>query len=163
MIQPARTAEALKACGPAKVGEGRFAADVVIPEQSPFPSRGKLIAFNGVEHGRHVILGHVYGPDPIPTSYTFPMRIERDRDRFGTVLRAELPRVTSRVAFVTHISLTLRRSFRYRGRPHSYLSASCPAPKGFPGAVFPLARASLDFAGGPSVSQVLTRSCHTAG
>jgi hypothetical protein len=162
-IQPSTTLESLRACGPAKVGEGRFSADVVIPEQSPFPSEGKLIAFNGTEHGRPVILAHVYGPNPIPTSYTFPLRIRHDRGTFGTVLGASLPNVTSKVAFVTHISLDLRRRYHYRGRTHSYLSADCPAPAGFPGAVFPLARASLDFAGGPTLTQVLTRSCRVTG
>lgn len=162
-IQPSTTTEALQACGSAKVGEGRFGADVVIPAQSPFPSKGRLIAFNGVEHGRPVILAHVYGTDPIPTSYTFPLRIHRDRDTFGTVLRASLPKVTARIAFVTNISLTLRRQYRYRGRAHSYLSAGCPAPKGFPGAVFPFARARLDFNDGPTLTKVLTRSCQAAG
>ncbi len=162
-IQPSSTVDALRACGPAKVGEGHFGADVVIPEQSPFPSRGRLIAFNGTENGRPVILAHVYGTDPIPTSYTFPLRIEHDRDTFGTVLRANLPEVTAEIAFVTQISLTLRREFRHQGRTRSYLSASCPAPKGFPGAVFPFARARLDFTGGPTLTKVLTRSCKAAG
>ena len=162
-IQPSSTVDALEACGAAKVGEGRFGADVVIPEQSPFPSRGRLIAFNGTENGRPVILAHVYGTEPIPTSYTFPLRIERDRDTFGTVLRAELPEVTARIAYVTQISLTLKRQFRYRGQTRSYLNASCPAPKGFPGAVFPLARARLDFTGGPTMTETLTRSCQAAG
>ena len=158
-VQPSTTAEALRACGRAKVGEGRFSADVVIPEQSPFPSRGKLIAFNGTEGGRPVILAHIYGTDPIPTSYTFPLRIRHDRGTFGTLLSGSLLNATARVAFVTHISLTLRRHYRYRGRVHSYLSAACPAAPGFPGAIFPLARASLHFAGGPTLSKVLTRTC----
>ncbi len=162
-IQPSSTADALRACGSAKVGEGRFGADVVIPSQSPFPSRGRLIAFNGTERGRPVILAHVFGTEPIPTSYTFPLRIEDDRDSFGTVLSAELPEVTARIAYVTQISLTLKRQFRYRGQTRSYLNASCPAPKGFPGAVFPLARARLDFTDGPTLTETLTRNCHVAG
>jgi hypothetical protein len=162
-IQPSTTAEAARACGRAKVGEGRFAADVVIPGQSPFPSRGKVVAFNGIDRGRRVILAHVYGSSPIPTSYTLPLRIGSGRGTFGTVLRADLPRVTSKVAFVTYIALTLRRRYRYRGAVHSYLSASCPAPQGFPGTVFPLARPSFSFAGGPTLTSVLTRSCRAAG
>ena len=71
-IQPASTVEALRACRGSRVGEGSFSADVAIPTQSPFPSRGKVIAFNGREHGRPVILAHVYGIKPIPTSFTLP-------------------------------------------------------------------------------------------
>jgi hypothetical protein len=162
-IQPSTTANALRACGPAKVGEGSFSADVVIPEQSPFPSRGRVVAFNGVEKGRPVIFAHVYGTDPVPTSYTLPLRVTRAKGTFATVLAASLPRVTSDVAFVTGISLTLERRFRYRGRRRSYLSAGCPAPKGFPGAVFPLARAGFAFAGGRTLSSVLIRSCDAVG
>lgn len=162
-IQPSSTAEALRACGGARVGSGRFAADVLIPDQSPFPSEGTLVAFNGTLGGRPVILAHVFGTEPVPTSYTFPLRIERDRDTFGTVLRTTLPEVTAGIAYVTHISLTLRRQYRYRGRARSYLSAGCPAPRGFPGAIFPLARASLDFNGGPTLTKVLTRTCQAAG
>jgi hypothetical protein len=161
-IQPATTANALAACGDAKVGEGDFSANVVIPEQSPFPSDGKLIAFNGEQGGRRVIFAHVYGTEPIPTSFTLPLRISRAKGRFGTVLSAKLPQVTSSVAFVTGISLRLHRTFYYRGERHSYLAAGCPAPQGFPGAVYPLARATFSFAGAVALSTTATRDCRVA-
>jgi hypothetical protein len=158
-IQPATTANAMAACGPARVGEGSFAANVVIPEQSPFPSKGHMVAFNGVQGGKPVIFAHVYGTEPIPTSFTLPLRISRAKGRFGTVLSASLPNVTSDVAFVTGISLTLGRSFSYRGERHSYLSAGCPAPKGFPGALYPLAHTSFSFADGRVLGAKLVRNC----
>jgi hypothetical protein len=162
-IQPSTTQNALRACGPAKVGEGDFSANVVIPEQSPFPSDGKVVAFNGVQGGRPVIFAHVYGTEPIPTSFTLPLRVSHARGTFGTVLTASLPQVTSSAAFVTGISLTLRRSFRYRGAAHSYLSAGCPAPDGFPGALYQLARATFSFAEGQSLGSTVTRSCRAVG
>jgi hypothetical protein len=130
-------------CGPAKVGEGAFSADAAIPESSPFPSQGRLVAFNGIEHGRPVILAHVYGTDPVPTSYTLTLRITGAKGTFGTVPTASLPQVTTDTAFVTGITLKLDRRFRYRGERRGYLSAGCPAPKGFPGAVFPLGAREL--------------------
>jgi len=39
------------------------------------------------------------------------------------------------------------------------LTAGCPALKGFPGAVFPLARTSFGFAGGKTLTATLTRGC----
>ena len=63
-----------------------------------------------------------------------------------------------RRGYVTGISLTSAAASRYRGKRHSYLSAGCPAPQGFPGAVFPFARASFGFAGGKPLT-TLTRSC----
>lgn len=158
-IQPSSTRDALRSCGDALVGRGSFSANVVLPEQSPFPSRGRVLAFNGKVNGRPVLLAHVYGTDPIPTSYTLPFAIKRSNGTFGTALVSYLPQATADWGFVTGISMTLHRRFSFRGRTHSYISAGCPAPAGFPGAVFPLARASFDFAGGRTLSATLTRSC----
>jgi hypothetical protein len=162
-LQPSTTASAQVACGAAKVGEGTFSASVAIPEQSPFPSNGKLVAYNGVEGGKPVIFAHVYGTEPIPTSYTLPLRMSRGRGSYGTVLRASLPQVTSSVAFVTGISLRLHRIFRYRGERRSYLSAACAAPAGLTVVPFPLARASFGFSGGLTLSSTLARSCRAKG
>jgi hypothetical protein len=59
--------------------------------------------------------------------------------------------------------MTLGRVYRSHGHLHSYLSAGCPAPKGFTEASFPLTRASFDFAGGLSLKTTLNRSCEVAG
>jgi hypothetical protein len=162
-IQPSTTAKAMAACGGAKVGEGKFLANVIIPQQSPFPSRGEVTVFNGREAGRPVMFAHVYGADPVPTSYTLPLRIEKTKGTFGTVLSADLPEVTSDVAFVTGIELRLERVFRHRGKRRGYVSAGCPAPRGFPSAIFPLARASFGFAGGLKLGATLVRSCRAKG
>lgn len=158
-IQPSTTVAAMSACGSAKVGEGSFTASVVIPEQSPFPSQGKIVAFNGREKGRPVILAHVYGTEPVPLSYTLILRIAQGRGTWGTVLSARLPEVTSDVAYVTGISLTLDRRFRVAGRTRGYVSAGCPAPQGFSGAVFPLARVAFEFQGAGAIGSTLTRAC----
>jgi hypothetical protein len=162
-IQPATTAAAMAACGAAKVGEGSFAAKVVVPEQTPFPSQGRIVAFNGRVGGRPAVLAHVYGTAPVPLSYTIVLRLRPSHGTFGTVLEADLPAVTSDVAYVTGISLSLDRRFRYRGALHGYLSAGCPAPPGFPGATFPLARASFAFAGGETLAKTLSRNCRARG
>jgi len=158
-IQPASTETALRACGPAKVGAGTFSAAVAIPEQAPFPSRGAVTAFNGRENGRPVILLHIFGAEPVPTSLTVPLRFGSARGHFGAVLRGALPSVDSNIGFVTGISLRLDGG--RRGRP--YLAASCPAPDGFPGAVFPLMRAAFGFAGGKTLQSTLIRTCRASG
>jgi hypothetical protein len=158
-IEPATTRGALEACRGALIGEGRFEAKVHLGRQSPFPQAGKLYAFNARLHGRPAILAHVYGTKPVPTSYTLPFEVGRAKGTFGIVLRASLPQVTGDSGFITGLSLRLGRSFSFRGHRHSYLSAGCPAPKGFPGALFAFARAKLSFAGGKSVASTLTRSC----
>lgn len=160
-IQPASTEYARRVCGAAQVGEGSFSAAVAIPEQAPYPSRGTVTAFNGREGGRPVILLHIYGTKPLPTSFTLALRVGRAHGQFGTLLQGQLPSVDAHVGFVTGISLRLDRSAGSSARP--YLSAGCPAPKGFSLAPFPLARASFAFAGGPTLSSTLVRTCRARG
>jgi len=149
-ISPSTTQEALAACRPALIGEGHFSANVRIAEQSPFPSEGKILAFNGKLNGKPAIFAHIYGTDPVPTSYVLPFLIVKGEGAYGTVLEASLPNVTGEWGYVTGVSLDLQPRF---------ISASCPAPAGFPGAVFPLMRTSFGFNGGLKLTSVLNRSC----
>lgn len=160
-IQPATTEKALEACRGSLVGEGHFSAEVALSKQASFPSEGKLYAFNGTYKGRPAILAHVYGTQPVPTSFTLPFTISRAKGTFATTLTATFPATDDN--FVTGIDLTLARSFTYKGKRRSYAAAGCPAPKGFPGATFPFARASYAFAGGKELSSTLTRSCKARG
>lgn len=162
-IDPSTSAEALRACGSSLVGGGLFTANVKIPEQSPFPSRGKVLAFNGRLRGKPVVFAHIYGTEPVPTSYVLPFVIKSTKGTFGTALEASLPRVTGEWGFVTGISIKLDRKFTYRGKRHSFLTAGCPAPKGFNAIPFPLMRASFGFEGGFSIDTTITRTCKTAG
>jgi len=158
-IQPSTTEDALDACRDSLVGEGTFSARVLLAGQAPFPSQGKVHAFNSRLNGRPAILAHVYGTNPAPASYTLPFVIEEQKKgAFGSVLTASLPDVTSNSGYITGLEMTLGRNFSYRGKRRSYLSAGCPAPKGFPGAVFAFARASFGF-GSRIVNSTLSRSC----
>ena len=156
-IQPSTTQKALQACPGSQVGEGTFSATVALTRRVAFPASGKLVAFNGTYKGKPAILAHVYGTDPLPTSFTLPFVIGATHGTFGTTLTANLPAAEGN--FVTGIELTLHRTFTYRGKAHSYARAGCPAANGFPGAVFPFARATYAFAGGGRLTSTLTRSC----
>lgn len=162
-IRPSTTREALAACGSALVGEGSFTADVKIPEQSPFPSNGKVLAFNGRFHGRRAILAHIYGTSPFPTSYVLPFEISQASGTYATVLEANFPQVTGEWGYVTGIAMNLHRRFAYRGRTRGYLKAGCPAPKGFTLAAFPLVRTSFEFDSGLTISTTLNRTCRVKG
>jgi DNA-binding beta-propeller fold protein YncE len=162
-IQPSTTAGALAACRASLVGEGHFSANVKLPQQSPFPSAGKVLAFNGRFHGKPAILAHIYGTQPIPTSIVLPFLIGSSHGTYGTTLSASLPQATGSWGYVTGLRISLRRRFNYRGRSRSYLSAGCPAPAGFPGAAFPLARTRFAFAGHLNLVSVLNRSCRAKG
>lgn len=160
-IQPATNAKALEACRGALVGNGHFSATVALDRQAAFPSEGKLLAFNGTYRGKPAILAHVYGDDPVPTSFTVPFAIGRTAGTFGTTLTASFPAAEG--SSVTAIELTLHRTFTYRGKERSYASAGCPAPKGTSVAPFPFAKASYTFTGGKRLSSTLSRSCRARG
>ncbi|HEX7244554.1 MAG TPA: hypothetical protein VF245_03205 [Solirubrobacterales bacterium] len=154
---------ALHACRAALVGEGSYVAGTAFPEQASFPSRGRIVAFNSVSEGHPAILAHVYGATPVPTTRIFFFRIRHRQGTFGTILTASLPPSINRYGYLKQISLNLFRVFHYGGRAHSYLSAACAAPAGFPGAVFPFARAAMAFEDGRKLASTLTRSCQVAG
>jgi hypothetical protein len=160
-IQPATSAKALAACRGSLVGEGRLSAQVALAKQGVYPSAGKMLAFNGTYKGRPAILAQVYGEVPVPTSVTLPFVISEAKGTFATTLTATLPAADNN--FVTGIDLRLQRSYTYKGERRSYASAGCPAPKGFPGATFPFAKASYAFVGGKKLSSTLTRSCKARG
>jgi hypothetical protein len=157
-IQPSTTQNALKACGPSLVGTGTFAAKVLLPQQASFPAGGSLYAFNGVYEGRPAILAHVYGEEPVPTSFTLPFVLSERRGELGTVLTASLAGTTGKAGYITGLSLDLAPP----ARAEDYLTAACPAPKGIGGATFTFARATFDF-GSSKVVSALTRNCKVRG
>jgi hypothetical protein len=161
-IQPSTTENALEACGDSLVGRGTFSANVALSRQAPFPSAGPLYAFNGVVNGRPAILAHVYGERPVPTSFTLVFELRKAKGTFGTLMRASLPNLTGNSGYITGLSLDLGKTVRSGAKTKSYLSASCPAPKGFSGASFPFAKVSLDF-GKEKVEETLARNCKVRG
>jgi hypothetical protein len=163
LIQPSTTREALRLCRRSLIGRGSFTADVELPEQSPFPRRGDVVAFNGRVGGRQAILAHIYGTKPLPASYVLPFLRSSRRGTFRSVFTASLPQVTGDWGFVTGLSLELGRPFEVDGHSRSYLSAGCPAPSGFDGAAFPLVRTTFAFEGNLELSDTLVGNCRVRG
>ncbi len=159
-IEPATSQQALEACRPALVGEGRYLGALALPEQDRFPLQGRVLAFNAVIDGQRAILAHVYGGDPVPNSRIIVFHIHQAHvGAFGTTLSAALPARLNRSGYLKKISLELRRTFVYRGQKHSYLSAACSAPAGFTSATFPFSKVSMTFADGRKLSSTLIRTC----
>ncbi|HXS48173.1 MAG TPA: hypothetical protein VN756_12025 [Solirubrobacterales bacterium] len=151
---------ALARCRPALVGHGDFGANVEFPNRSPFPVRGRMLAFNGRAHGRPAILLHIHGSNPVEVTVVLAFTIRHPQQgKFGTVLSAKIPRLASDVGYVTDVSLVFNREYRYRGKRYSFLSARCAAPTGFPGAIFSFTRGTFNFADGKQIVTTLTRDC----
>jgi hypothetical protein len=159
-IQPASSQRALSACRSALVGEGSFEAEITLAGQQAYPTGGKLLLFNGKSQGKNVLFGQIYSSHPFATSFVIVFAIQKIQSgTYGTELRARLPEAMASWGNLTAIEMKLKRTYTYKGERHSYLSAACPAPKGFGQAAFPLAQASFGFAGGQVLSSVLNRSC----
>jgi hypothetical protein len=154
-INPSTTQQALSICRSSLIGEGSFSANVVLPEQSPFPSAGKLLAFNGTIGRKPAIFAHVYGTQPLSTSYVFAFKVRKAKGTFGTILEASFPKATGDWGYITGISLNLKRS--------KFMKAGCPAPKGLNKVPFPFAKTSFDFAGGLKLQSTLNRTCEAKG
>jgi hypothetical protein len=162
-VQPASTERALSQCGDALVGSGRFWATIVVPDQRPYPTRGRLLIFNGRVAGKPVLFAHIYTQNPFATSFVITFAIKRiHKGPYGTELSASLPAALGTWGFVDRIKLTLRRKYDYRGRQLSYFNAGCPAPKGTSSASFPLALASFSFAEEKQLTLDVQKSCRVA-
>jgi len=158
-IDSATPSEALARCGRALVGSGGIVARTSFEDQRPYLLRGSLLFFNAVVGGRPAILGHLYQSFPAPITRIIVFSIRRTGGAFGTTIAGTLPQSVNRNGYLRSIFLQLQRRYTYKGKRRAYLSARCAAPAGFPGAVFPFARASMSFDDGRTLSSVLVRSC----
>jgi hypothetical protein len=159
-IQPASTARALAGCRSALVGSGRFQALIALAGQESYVTKGRMLVFNAKKGGQPVLFGQIYSARPFTNSFVIAFRLRGiAKGRFGTELSATLPASLRAWGSLTEIQMRLKRSFDYKGRRRSFLSAACPAPKGFPGAAFPLARTTFSFEAGLTLTSTLNRSC----
>jgi hypothetical protein len=130
---------------------------VQLPNQEPFTVRVRLLAFNARIGKRRAVFLHAYTGKP-PFSVVLPVFVRHRSGRFGTALVAELPAL-GEWARVARFEMTLSRRYAYRGRPRSYLSASCPIPPRFTAGFFSFARVAYKLTDGRQVSTVIARSC----
>jgi hypothetical protein len=159
-LQQTSTEAALKLCRPALVGHGGFSANVDFPGAPQIPAHGKVLAFNSTYHGHPRMLLHLYGSSPVRATFVLPFRIEhRSKGEFGAVFSTRIPNIASDLGYVTDLDLTLGRKYTYAGKRRSFLSASCAAPAGFPGAIFQLAKATFRFDDGRHLATGITRDC----
>jgi hypothetical protein len=154
------TVGALRACQKSLVGTGHFEAHVDLPEQAPLPARGRALLFKSSFHGRPALVAHVYGEEPLPVTQILPLRVSHSRrPNFDVTLSARLPVVGEDWGYVTGFDFQLQRSYRYRGRLRSVVSASCPAPPGFTKIPFNLAQGTFFLGDGSTRHRALGATC----
>lgn len=155
-LRNSKSAEALAACRSALIGHGNLDAEVLLPHQEPFEIHARLLAFNGRVDGRPAVLLHADAANP-PTVAVVPFVVRRGSGH-GTILVADLPSALGPWPHFAHFEITLSRRFRYRGRPRSYLSASCPTPLNLTAGIFSF-RSTYTLAGGREVAISIPRTC----
>jgi hypothetical protein len=152
-----------KVCGPSLVGHGNVTSRVSLPGQGAFASNGKLLAFNGKVGGKPAVLAQVASGAPLPLTYVIQFVIKKSKGQFGNSLVATLPPIASSYGYISAFDLSLKRTYTFKGKKRSFVSANCPAPKGFTVASFPFARSSFGFADGRILESTLERSCKVKG
>ena len=162
-LESVTAASAAKSCAGALIGHGNVTSRVSLPGQGAFASNGELSAYNGVVKGRPAVLAQVESGAPLPLTYVIVFEVKKAKGTFGTELVGTLPPIASEYGYISAFDLSLGRTYTYKGEKLSYASASCPAPKGFPGASFPFARASYEFAGGETLTSTIVRECKVRG
>lgn len=122
------TAKAKQACPDAIVGTGSGQVEVAFPEQTPFTAKGPIILFNGGVHGGStLLLIHTYVAVPAPTAVITTVKISPiHRGHYGLHTVALIPKIAGGYGSVTSFHITIGRKFDYKGKPQSYLTATCP-------------------------------------
>jgi hypothetical protein len=152
---------AARDCADAVIGSGTMTQRVRIPGTAELPASYSLLAFNGTFRGRKAILARLTprSPDPSGEVVAFEVRAN-PRTGTTTLVSASPGFLSSGDRYLS--ALTLELGSRYRaddGERRSYLSATCPAPRGFDAANFAFAGASYTLEDGSEVTSKLVRQC----
>jgi hypothetical protein len=113
-LQATDTAAALKACGPALIGEGTTTAQVAFAEQKPISVPSKLLLFNGGEKGGKITwYVHAYFSNPISGAIVTTVTITKHpHGPFGTLAVAKIPQITGGSGSIVSFNLNIKKSVK---------------------------------------------------
>ena len=156
-LQSTLTAQAKQSCGDALVGQGKVSAEIAFPEQAPFNASGPLLIFNGAPKGnKQVLIFHVYAHVPAPTTFVTTALISKQGGKYGTRALVSIPTIVSGQGSLTSFKATIKKTFTYKGRKESVLTATCPT-----GTLY--AHGTFEFADGTKASGDVVRPCTPKG
>ncbi len=158
-LRNATRRQALARCGAALVGRGEIATEVPLNPADPVRTRARLLAFNGLAHGRPAVWVHAYAAYP-PVAFVLPFYLQRLHDGpYGVLMRSPVRRALGRWPRLRSFRITLGRRYRAAGEERSYLSARCPLPPRFSILSVPIARATFYFSPRPALNISILRAC----
>lgn len=159
-IKTASSQKAVELCAPALIGAGHFWAHIVLPDQTPYPTQGRLLIFNGREGKTPLLLAHIFTSSPFPSSFVIAFSIRHvGKGPYGTELAATFPQALGEWGYVDRIKLNLKRKYRYKGRELSYFNAGCAAPNGTDRTVYPLALSTFYFGALKPLAVQVVKTC----
>lgn len=162
-LQSLTTEQALSRCRSALIGHGSFGASFDFGTGNLIGAHGPVLVFNSRREGRPSLLLHFYTGSPVEASLVLPLRLAGEsKGEFGIVLRTRVPKLAGNGA-ITRLKIQLGRTYEYRGKRRSYISASCGAPEGFPGVSFSFLRGTFTFVDQKPYATTLTRDCRVRG
>ena len=150
-LQSTLTATAKSVCGDALIGQGNATAEIAFPEQAPFSAGGPILIFNGSQGNKQMLIFHVYAKVPAPTTFVFTAQIGKGKGPYGTSAKVQVPSITSGQGSVTSFKVKIKKTFTYKGKKQSVLTATCKS-----GTL--KARGEFNF-GGKELEGKVTRPC----
>jgi len=152
------TATAKKACPKAIIGSGKTTVEVALPEQKPILVNSALTVFNGGQSGGTTTFYiHAFFSAPVSGAIVTTVKIKKIHNgRYGLKSIATIPKIANGSGSVKSFELKIGRTFTYKGKKESVLSARCSDGK-------LQARATSAFADGTRASAVIVRPCTSKG
>lgn len=128
-LQNTSTEVAEKACGKAKIGSGE--ATTLLPLGTLYTEPTKVTAFNGVpQGGKPVVLLHAYGTSPVQTTLVITGTVSNlNKEGYGPRLDVTIPPLAGGVGVITDFQVKINKTWTYKGKKMSFVSAKCPASK----------------------------------
>jgi hypothetical protein len=153
LLQSTSTEAALEACKKAKIGSGTGTADLVVGSKI-FPVTTTITAFNGVPAGgKPVVLLHTYSQSPVQTTLVLVGVVSSlNKEGYGAHLDVTVPLIAGGAGAITGFHVKIFKTFSYKGKKRSYVSASCPTKTW-------KARGQFIFKDGESLTPKLTGKC----
>jgi hypothetical protein len=152
-IQNTSTEEAEQACKKAKIGSG--IAHALLPVgKKVFTVEQTITAFNGKpQGGRPVVLLHAYGTNPVTVAIVLVGKVSNfNKEGYGPRLDVNIPPLAGGAGALTDFQTKIKKTFSFKGKKRSYVSASCPDKK-------LKARGKFVFADGESLTPKVQQKC----
>jgi hypothetical protein len=157
-LQSRDTNAARKACPKAIIGTGKTTVEVQFPEQKPIPVNSALTVFNGgKKNGTTTFYIHAFFTAPITGAIVTTVKITKVHNgRYGLKSVATIPKIANGSGSVKSFDLKIGKTYTYKGKKMSVLSAKCSDGK-------LQAHATSVFADGTKASAGIIRTCSPTG